>query len=520
MNYLFYLKKTAFGTLLLWGCWLALNAGCARVEGPAPPAEGVAEATAEEVHQFCGSCHAYPPPDSFPRSVWRKEVEQGYNFFAVPSRSNTELKRRLKAPPIDSVVAYYENRAPKELPLVPKPEKPAVPYPVRFDRSDYRIPAQLPSPAISNVNLVHLWDDHKLDLLACEMRAGKVLAMKPYDKSPTWQVLGEVPNPAHAEVVDLDGDGIKDILVANLGNFTPTDSRVGSVVWLRGRPDGSFVPITLLKGVGRVADVQAGDFRGVGKLDLIVAVFGWQTTGEILYLENKTVDWDHPVFEPRVLDDRHGAIHLCKCDLNNDQKLDFVALISQEHETVVAFLNEGGGRFRKETIYVAPHPAVGSTGIQMVDLNGDGKLDVLLTNGDVLDQPYLLKPYHGIHWLENKGTFPFTHHHLTAMYGVHRAVAADLRGNGRLDVVACSFLPAEVFPQRKELGLDSVIVLEQTAPGQFVRHSLETVTCDHVTCAAGAWNGDGKVHLVLGNFCISEKHVIDSSITLWKNRGR
>src|SRR5262249_9561299 len=158
-----------------------------------------------------------------------------------------------------------------------------------------------------------------------------------------------------------------------LGNFTPTDARVGSVVWLRGRPDGSFKPITLLKDVGRVADVQAGDFRGVGQLDLVVAVFGWQTTGEILYLENKTTDWDNPLFEPRVLDDRHGGIHVCVCDLNGDQKPDFVALISQEHETVVAFLNEGGGRFRKETIYAAPHPAFGSTGIQVVDLNGDGK---------------------------------------------------------------------------------------------------------------------------------------------------
>src|SRR5207248_11773234 len=167
---------------------------------------------------------------------------------------------------------------------------------------------------------------------------------------------------------------------------------------------GNFTAIPLLEGVGRVADVQAADFRGVGKLDLIVAVFGLRDTGEILYLENRTTDWTHPVFVPHVLDDRTGGIHVPVADLNGDGRPDFVALISQEHETVVAFLNEGNGRFRKETIYEAPHPAYGSSGIQLVDLDGDGDLDVLFTNGDSLDEN-TLKPYHGVQWLENKGSF-------------------------------------------------------------------------------------------------------------------
>src|SRR5438094_942272 len=54
--------------------------------------------------------------------------------------------------------------------------------------------------------------------------------------------------------------------------------------------------ITLLEDVGRVADVQAADFRGVGKLDLVVAEFGWLRTGKVIYLENQTTDWSHPRF--------------------------------------------------------------------------------------------------------------------------------------------------------------------------------------------------------------------------------
>jgi hypothetical protein len=484
------------------------NRGSQPVPPPAEPAAPAADIAAQ-VHHFCGDCHAYPPADSFPRSAWKKEVEQGYVFFA-------QSNRNLHAPPIEQVVRYYEERAPAELPL-PLLEPAAGPLPVRFARTEYPLPANVTIPTVSNVNLVHLFDDKRLDVLACDMRAGLVMALRPYSTNSSWQVLGQVSNPAHTEVVDLDGDGIKDILVANLGNFEPTDRRTGSVVWLRGNRDGSFTPITLLADVGRVADVQAADFRGVGKLDLVVAVFGWRTTGEILYLENHTTDWAHPDFRPRVLDERHGTIHVPVGDINGDGRPDFVALISQEHETVVAFLNDGHGQFRKETLYTGPHPAYGSSGIQLVDLNGDGKLDVLYTNGDTLDLPYLLKPYHGIQWLENPGRFPFIHHPITPMYGVHRAVAADFTGTGRMDIVAVSFLPSEGFPQRIEKNLDAVLYLEQTAPGRFVRHSLETVTCDHVSCAVGDVYGTGKIDLVVGNYVPPRP---EGALTIWKNQGR
>jgi hypothetical protein len=521
-------KNPLAGVSGLWGVAAAvpLLAGAALVyycfrPGPEPPDEvplpvAPAEASAAEVHRFCGACHAYPPAETFPRSAWRREVKQAYDFFA-----NSTLQ--IDFPSQEGVALYYERRAPEALPLW-KNDRPAREPPVAWRRKDYRAPAGPPHPAVSNVNLVHLFDDRRLDVLACEMRAGQVLALQPYTSPPAWRVLytrgpDQGFNPAHAEVIDLDGDGVKDVLVANLGYFGPTDGRCGSVLWLRGLGEGRFEPFTLLDGVGRVADVRAADFRGRGKLDLVVAAFGWRNTGEIIYLENRTSDWKKPLFIPRVLDDRHGAIHVPVADLNGDGNPDFVALISQEHETVVAFLGDGTGRFRKETVYTAPHPAYGSSGIELVDLNGDGKLDVLYTNGDSLDPPFLLKPYHGVQWLENRGGFPFRHHTLAPMYGVTRAVAADFTGRGRKDIVAVSLLAAEAFPQRKELQLDAVILLEQTAPGEYVRHSLETAACDHFTCAAGDLYNDGTTHLVTGSFSLTGEFTIDRAVTIWENGG-
>jgi hypothetical protein len=496
-------------------CYFLPAASAPSASSPAPVEPQ--EASAAQVHQFCGTaCHAYPPAETFPRSAWRREVKQAYDFFR-----NSNLQ--IDFPSQESVALYYEQRAPAELPLL-KIDKPTREPPASFRPKGYRPPGGSLHPAVSHVNLVHLFDERRLDVLVCEMRQGQVLALQPYTPQPAWRVpYNHGPdkgfNPAHAEVVDLDGDGIKDVLVANLGYFGPTDALCGSVIWLRGLGEGRFQAHTLLDGVGRIADVQAADFRGVGKLDLVVAAFGWRNTGEVLYLENQTTDWKKPRFVSRVLDDRHGAIHVPVADLNGDGKPDFVALISQEHETIVAFLNEGGS-FRKETIFAAPHPAYGSSGIQLVDLNGDGKLDVLYTNGDSLDPPYLLKPYHGVQWLENRGHFPFEHHPLTAMYGVARAVAADFTGRGKKDIIAVSLLTAEEFPQRKELQLDSVILLEQTAPGKYVRHSLETVACDHFTCAAGDIYNDGKTHLVTGSCSLTGGATIEQSVTLWENRSK
>jgi hypothetical protein len=481
----------------------ALRPATGPVLPPEPP-----EATSEQVHRLCAACHAYPPPDTFPRSAWRKEVKQGYDFF------HEDPSYHFDYPPLEAVVRYYENRAPKELPLLPRSSELRLP-PARFDRQDFHAPKAAGPPGAAHVNLVHLFRKDKLDILVCDAINNQILVLSPYESPPRWKVLATGLCAAHAEVVDLDGDGLEDVVVAVLGNFYATDDRVGSVVWLKGAADGTFTPITLLDGIGRVADVRAADFTGKGKTDLVVAEFGWHRSGSILLLENQTTDWKKPIFKPRTLDPRHGTTHVPVADLNGDGKPDFVAVITQEYETVVAFLNEGGGKFRKETIFTGAHPALGSNGVQLVDLDGDGKLDVLLTNGDSMDTPHLLKPYHGITWLQNRGSFPFTPHRLADCYGAGSPVAADFCGSGRLDVAFVTFLPVEFFPQRGERRLDSVVLLQQVAPGKFVRHSLEVGECDHPSCAAGDVDGDGRPDLVIGNYVRGGK--AGAAVSIWRN---
>lgn len=471
---------------------------------PLPP-----EASSAQVHSFCGACHAYPPPDSFPRSVWRKEVKQAYDFFAKAPRLTIDY------PPLESVVSYYEKRAPESLILIPRTASRSA-IPIQFERHGFRVPDEKAIPRVTYLQVVHLARDKRPEILVCDTDQNQIQLLDPNEPLKPWRVLAKGFCCAHAEVVDLNRDGIDDIVLACLGSFYATDRRVGSVVWLKGKGDGTFAPVVLLEGIGRVADVQAADFNGDGTLDLVVAVFGWREHGEILHLENRTTDWSQPRFDVHRIDDRHGTVHVPIVDLNHDGKPDFVALISQEHETLVAFLNEGAGRFRKENIFTAPHPAFGSSGIQLVDVDGDADFDVLYTNGDSLDAPYVLKPYHGVQWLENRGTFPFEHHRLIDVCGAARAVAADLDGDGLQDVVVSTFLPEEYFPQRKDMKLDSILLLMQGPKGQFSTHVLESESCDHLTCAISDMDGDGRPDLVVGNFM--KRGTEADAITVWKNR--
>src|SRR5262245_34294697 len=102
---------------------------------PAPPSmlPEPEEATFEQVHRLCAACHAYPPPDTFPRSAWRKEVKQGYDFFVK------DPQYRFDYPPLEAVVRYYEKRAPEALPPAPRISAPHAP-PFRFDRASQRTP--------------------------------------------------------------------------------------------------------------------------------------------------------------------------------------------------------------------------------------------------------------------------------------------------------------------------------------------------------------------------------------------
>ena len=102
-------------------------------------------------------------------------------------------------------------------------------------------------------------------------------------------------------------------------------------------------------------------------------------------------------------------------------------------------------------------------------MDKDGDLDVLMTHGDMFDDP-ILKPYHGIQWLENRGTLPFVEHTLATWPASHRAQAADLDGDGDLDIVG---LRAGSSEATGDGGTARAGVAGAGEAGQLRAHTLE-----------------------------------------------
>ena len=190
-------------------------------------------------------------------------------------------------------------------------------------------------------------------------------------------------------VGDLNGDGIPDLVVEN--------SESGVVGVLLGNGDGTFQPAVTYSTGGEGNNIfnsglALADVNGDGKLDLLVtnpcgmyncvvsAVEG--TVGVLLGNGNGT-------FQPAVTYATGGvvtqAVHVA--DVNGDGKLDLIVanscglndcFRSPTEGTVGVLLGNGDGTFRPALLY--PSGASWASGIAVADANGDGKLDLIVAN--------------------------------------------------------------------------------------------------------------------------------------------
>lgn len=492
-------------------------------------------ATVARIEAFCGDCHAVPLPDSFPRYAWHTEVLAGYEFYAKSGRTD------LDPPPLSQTVAYYRSRAPETMVFPLSPPPPASPR-VTFEIEKLETDSiEQVTPAVAHLKWAPLDQDARSMLIVTDMRRGCIKAVDLSNTRQSPRLLAQLKHPCHVEVCDLDQNGTLDLLVSDLGSFPPGDHTLGRVVWLSRRENEElYDPVVIGSGLGRVADARAADFDRDGDLDVIVAVFGMDRSGSIELLRNVTGEEDGDTvtaaasaavdrttlrFRRETVDPRPGGIHVPPYDFNDDGYLDFAALISQEYEQVALFINQHGAEpyqvpFVLQTLWGGPDLTFGMSGMELVDLDQDGDIDIVFTNGDAFDNGFV-NPRHGVQWLENLGRLRFEYHRLADLTGAYVAPPADYDLDGDLDMVVASWMPsgaqpANVYDQPRA----SVVYLEQVAPRTFQPYTLEQNANFHAAMEVGDFDADGDLDFVVGYHSLTRSEEMPYWIAIWWNQLR
>lgn len=436
------------------------------------------------VTQYCGACHAVPPPDVLPKRSWPAVI----TAMAVISQERRG-RAFLTEEQMNDIIAFYYGSSPEELPVLPYIE--ATPAARSF------VPREIgglsPRPFVTNVNAAHVTSPSNDQLLVSDGEAQKLFLLT--RTASAWQetALADIAIPVHTDVVDIDGDADADILVADLGQFPPLDAPAGKLYLLRQTSPGVFRKEPLQEGLGRVSDARVLDLDADGDLDIAVAVFGGGNVGEVFWLENTGGKAQATRYRKHLLLEQSGAINISPADLNGDGRIDLVTLVAQEHEMIVAFVNKGAGNFESGVIARAPHPMYGSTSLTPVDLDRDGDIDLVFTNGDAFDAQTDPKPYHGVQWFENTGDLTFAFHTIGRFYGAAAAAVGDLDNDGDIDIVAGSWVNFWNDPRRA-----AIVWYENDGKQNFTPHKITDRPAGVASIQLVDVTGDGMPDIVAG----------------------
>ena len=299
-----------------------------------------------------------------------------------------------------------------------------------FERHSIGRPLDGSQPWISHVSVVDLDQDGLMDVVLCDATTNQVAWIRQdADGSFTeTSVSGTILAPAHVTPSDIDLDGDIDLLVAKMGAILPNNDKIGGVIVLENDGQQEFTTRILLDGVARVTDIEPGDFDGDGDIDLAVGQFGYDD-GEIRWMENLG-NW---VFASHGLLTLSGTIHTPVGDLDGDGDLDIAAVVSQEWEEIYVFENDGTGTFDRHLVYGATNDDFGSSGISLVDLDLDGDLDVFVVSAfNDWESPAAAS----LAWFENDGRMGFTRRTLaTEPTHLLALASADIDNDGYVDLV-------------------------------------------------------------------------------------
>jgi hypothetical protein len=225
---------------------------------------------------------------------------------------------------------------------------------------------------------------------------------------------------------DCNGNGVED--VTDINNGDSKDCNGNNI------PDGcEEFPILFSGGNDKTTfsrspvDLVAGDLDNDGDLDLVVGHRSGSTSSLTVMLNN-----GDRTFETTPEDNISGSLYkLALVDLNGDGLLDVAAANGNR---LVTLFNQGDGSFDNAVSYTPP---ADTRFVHAADVNGDGAVDLLTTNRAKNTLALWLNANEGDGKLESRIT-------IALAFGPPRAVdpvsiaTADVDGDGDLDIVTAN----------------------------------------------------------------------------------
>ena len=306
--------------------------------------------------------------------------------------------------------------------------------------------------------------------------------------------------PLRVVVGDFNGDGIPDLLV--LDTSVGPDFQ-GTLSLLLGNGDGTFQPaqtITFQPVAGaRVVphDLVVGDFTGDGKLDLAVSEFVVTQGRDFDEVDVLPGNGDGTFGTPvrTILPIGADPQDLAAGDFTGDGKLGLAVTVRSSPQDGVMVLTdfgagENGGFGSLQFIPTGTE----SEGVAVGDFNGDGILDLVVTNFLAFADGSTVSVLLG----NGDGTFqPAVNYRVGG--NPLSVVVGDFTGGGNVDIATAN------------AGTNTVSVLRGVGDGTFQPETRYLVGAGPEGIAAADFNADGALDLATANFA-------SSTVTVLSNR--
>ncbi|MEM6380438.1 MAG: VCBS repeat-containing protein [Bacteroidota bacterium] len=439
----------------------------------------------------CSSCHEFPKPGLLPKATWQdyilprmgymlgiyeKDSERKDLFEEGPAKETVEASGLFPETPQiapkdwAAIQAYYLEVAPTQLPHVDTLE-------IIQDLPQFTVEipeTQLSPPSTTMVSI-------RPNTGGLILGDANTQSMYLFDKNLQLEKTAKTREGA-VQVQEFANSFVLTVM----GSFSPTDAPSGLVFALPKQND--IPPKLLIEGLQRPVHNTIADLNQDQQPEFIISEFG-KWTGRLAYWSLDA----QGLYQVTLLKQQAGATRSIVYDLNQDGKDDIVTLFGQGAEGIYAFYQQADGTFREDTLLTFP-ATYGSSYFDLLDLDADGDMDIVYTNGDNADYPPVLKSYHGIRYYTNDGDNRFTESFFYPLPGAYKAITRDFDGDGYVDIAAISF-----FPDFENQAEQSFIFLENQGNDNYQARTFPEVNKGRwITMDAGDIDLDGDLDLVLG----------------------